>query len=111
MLETCGLCLYAGTTQRRRRCRWNVEHLEVGMKRREVKRNLGAEILHKPRTKQFDFFFRVIVTGDEECSDLEPDPGVLADPHERVEDWLHGRATCANYAGEPGPNVFRNSCA
>jgi hypothetical protein len=56
------------------------------MKRREVQRHVGAELGGDPFRERVDFLLRVIVAGDQERRDLEPDVGLALQVHERLED-------------------------
>src|SRR6516162_6954868 len=71
--------------QRRRRRRRRVHHLPVRMKGREVQRHVGAETLHHPAALRLDFRGRVVLAGNEQRRDLEPNIGLVFEVFERLE--------------------------
>jgi hypothetical protein len=71
--------------QRRRRRRRRVRHLPVGMKGGEVQRHVGAEMLHHPAALRLDFLRRVVLAGNEQGRDLEPNIGLVLEVFERLE--------------------------
>ena len=58
------------------RCRWCmrfVEHLEVGMKRREMPRYVRPEIFRKPLARAMQLGLAVVLAGNEQRRDFKPD--------------------------------------
>ena len=59
-----------------KRCRWCVrfiEHLEVGMKRREMPWHIRSEIFRKPLARAMQFGVAVVLAGNEQRRDFKPD--------------------------------------
>src|SRR5215469_7488725 len=63
-----------------------VEHLPVGMERREVQRHIRPELLRNPLRHLIDLAVRVVLAGYEQCRDLEPHPGFVLQVLECLED-------------------------
>ena len=58
--------------------RGDVAHLEVGVERGEVQRHVGAELLARSsRDSALDLGVGVVVAGDQQRRDLEPDVGLV----------------------------------
>src|SRR5215469_4491544 len=54
--------------------RWRrVQHLPIRVECREVQRHVGAKAIVNPGTLRFDFGRRVVLTGNEQGGDFEPD--------------------------------------
>ena len=62
-----------------------LQHLPVGMEGREVQRNLRAELVNEPAREPFQLARRVVLVGDQQGGDLEPDIGLLLDVDQGVE--------------------------
>src|SRR3989344_606544 len=58
------------------------------MERREVERDLYAKIFGEPSRHLVDFLGAVVMPGNQQCRDLEPDVRLLLDEDERVENGL-----------------------
>jgi len=71
--------------------RRHVEHAEVGVERREVQRHLIADVPEDPAAHPADILRVVVVAGDDEVRDLEPDVRLLPEPLEGVEHRLEVR--------------------
>ena len=81
----------AGAMQRFGRRARLVLQFEIGMKRREVQRHIGAEMLQNP-FRQFARLRRIIVQRrDHQVGDLEPDVGLVFQPLESFEHGLKMR--------------------
>ncbi len=72
--------------------RLHVGHLVVGMKRGEMQRHVGPELLHDPAALGLDLVVGVVLAGNEERSDLEPHVRPVPEIHERVEHRREPRA-------------------
>ena len=75
-----------------RRCRRDVAHLPVRVKRGEVHRHVGPEIFRHPLRHFLELLLRVIEAGNEQGGDLEPYLGFVLEVLERVEHGLQMRA-------------------
>ena len=51
----------------------------------EMQRHVGAQVLHHPAAERLDLGGRVVLAGDEQRRDLEPDVGFVLEIDERVE--------------------------
>src|SRR2546425_6518909 len=81
----------AGAMQRFGRRARLVLQLEIGMKRREVQRHIGAEMIQDP-LRQLARLRRIVVQrGDHQVRDLEPDVGLFFQPLESFEYGLKMR--------------------
>ena len=69
----------------RRRCGRMVHHLPVGMERGEVERHVGPELVEHPARELVELAVAVVLTGNEESRDLEPDVGLVAEVEQGVE--------------------------
>jgi len=72
--------------QRLRWCRWMIHQLPVRMKGREMQRRVGAEPIHYPGALRFNFTGRVVLAGNEQGSNLEPNLGLMLQVLKRLED-------------------------
>ncbi len=77
-----------GPPQGGRRRRRDVSHLEVGVERGEVQRDVGAEVVGEPGALGVDLGIRVVVPGDQQRGDLEPHVGVPPQVHQGVQHRL-----------------------
>src|SRR5215469_15915731 len=60
-------------SERLRGRRRRVQHLPIRVECREVQRHVGAEAIDNPGTLRFDFGRRVVLTGNEQGGNFEPD--------------------------------------
>ena len=84
-MQTGGSGLLACANQRRRWRGRQVGHLEVGMEGGQVKRDIRAQMGEKPVAEPVYFFFRVVLTGNEEGSYFYPNLCFLLEPSQGVE--------------------------
>jgi len=78
----------AGTGKSRRgRVRF-VEHFEIGMERCEMPRHIEPEIFCEPFRRAMQLCVAVILTGDQQCRDFEPNIRFVSQIFQRVEDRL-----------------------
>src|SRR5258706_7199480 len=68
-----------------------VGHLEIGMKRGEVQRHGVAQVFQHPAGEPPGLLRVVVLSGDHEIGDLEPDTGLALEPPERVEHRIEVR--------------------
>ena len=87
-----GECDLAGAGERRRRGGRDVEHLEVGVERREVHRHVTPEMLDDPPRHLVELGVGVVLAGDEQVGDLDPHVGLVDEVLERVEHVVEVRA-------------------
>src|SRR5467141_933909 len=78
----------ARSRQGRRRRGRPVEHLEVGVEGREVQRHVRAELAVHPARERVDLGGRIVLAGDEERRDLQPDLRVSPQVPQGVEDRI-----------------------
>ena len=71
----------------RRRSR-HIAHSPIGVKRREMERHVGAEPIHDPFRERGNLGRAVIVAGDQQRRDLEPDAGLPLDVLQRLKDRI-----------------------
>ena len=71
----------------RRRSR-HIAHSPIGVKRREMERHVGAEPIHDPFRERADLGRAVIVAGDQQRRDLEPDAGHPLNVLQRLKDRI-----------------------
>ena len=75
----------ASRPSERFRGRWrSVHHLPIRMECREMQRHVGAEAIHNPGTLRFNFGRRVVLTGNEQGGDFEPNVGFVFEVFERL---------------------------
>ena len=74
-----------GPAQCGRRRRRNVAHLEIGVKRGEVQRDVDAEVVRDPRALGVDLGVGVVVPGNQQRGDLEPHVGLPPQVHQGVQ--------------------------
>src|SRR5271166_6321432 len=70
--------------QRRRWCWQGVHQLPVWTEGSEVQRHVRAEAIHNPGALRFNFGGRVVLAGDEQCGDLEPNVRLVLEVFERL---------------------------
>src|SRR5438093_4053095 len=71
-----------------KRCRWRVrfiEHLEVGMKRREMPRHIRPQIFSKPLGRAMQLGVAVILPRNEQRRDFKPDVRFVSKIFEGIE--------------------------
>ena len=77
--------------QRRSRRGHDIHHLVIGMERREMKRHVGSQLAHDPLRLGLDFGVGIVLAGNDQVGDLEPDVGLVLELDERVEHRLQVR--------------------
>src|SRR5712671_1077951 len=65
-----------------------VEHLEVGVEGREVQRHVRAELAVHPARERVDLGGRIVLPGDQERRDLQPDLSLPAQVLQAIEDRI-----------------------
>ena len=74
-----------GPAQRRWRRRRTVEHPVIGVKRREMERNVRPELLDHPLRQLVELGVRVVLAGNQQRRQLEPDRGLVLEVLEGLE--------------------------
>src|SRR4029077_6663198 len=64
---------------------WLVRVSEIGVERREVKRDRISQILYNPITQLLSFFGTIVFVRDHQVCDLEPDVSFIFKPPEGIE--------------------------
>src|SRR5215469_3200428 len=82
---------FARAVQSLRRSARLVLQFEIGMKRGEVQRNVGAEMLENPFGELLRFGLVVVESGNHQVGDFEPDAGFFFQMHESFENRFEMR--------------------
>src|SRR5215475_9578724 len=91
VFDTCGERDLPGALQGCRGGSWLVRHSEIWMERREVKRHRISQIFENPITELLSFFGSIVLVGDHQICDLEPDVSFILKPLEGIEHRIEVR--------------------
>ena len=87
-MQTVGQRNVAGSVQGARWRVFLVQHFPIRVECREMHRHIRPEFIMNPSTHLFDFAARIILSGDQQRGNLEPDLGFALEIDQRLQDGL-----------------------